>query len=74
MSEKRETFQEQANHIIQEAWAINGAPDMSEGVEVQLRILNGLLAIALAEVCAPPVVGKLGSLVRLRDVLGRADD
>lgn len=72
MSDKREAFETQAQHIIQEAWHINGEPGISDDIAVQLRILNGLLAMAIAEVLAPPKTpSPIGyDLVRLgRDVL-----
>lgn len=73
--DKQMAFREQVQHVIQEAWEINGvagiAVDGGGAVEIQLRILNGLLAMALTEICAPPVTGQFGSLVRLRDAIER---
>lgn len=70
---KRDQYRKQASHIIQEAWEINGTPAKADPVEEQLRILNGLLAIALTEFTARPKGGGksgfAGSIINLRDVL-----
>lgn len=77
---KRDKFRERANHIIQEAWEVNGRVETGNGdeVEVQLRILNGLLAIALTEFTARPHdegrSGPLGELINLRDIMGSSDE
>ena len=67
-------FRERSQHMIQEAWEINGGPGIEDDIEVQLRILNGLLAMALTEVAAKPFTGgKFGSLVSLRDLFEGSD-
>lgn len=71
---KRGTYHERARQILQEAWEINGAPDVEDQIEVELRTLNGLLAITLTEFTARPVEeGRSntlgGAMIGLGDVL-----
>lgn len=79
MKSKQELYREQARKVLQEAWEINGTYNVEDEMELQLRTLNGLLAIALVEFTARPMTeGKSspigGSLVGLRDALGGDDD
>lgn len=74
MTTKRTTYHNRARQILQEAWEINGAPDVEDQTEIELRTLNGLLAIALTEFTARPVsegnsspIG--GSMFGLADVI-----
>lgn len=55
MTTKRKTYLTQAREILRLAWDINGAPNVEDQIEVELRTLNGLLAIALTEFTARPV-------------------
>lgn len=74
MKNKRDIYEERVRQILQEAWEINGAPDVEDQTEFELRTLNGLLAIALTEFTARPVSeGKSspigGSMFGLADVI-----
>lgn len=78
MSSRRDTYHNRARQILQEAWEINGAPDIEDQMEVELRTLNGLLAIALTEFTAKPVEeGRSnvlgGAMIGLRDVMSEID-
>lgn len=75
---KRGTYHNRARQILQEAWEINGAPDVEDQIEVELRTLNGLLAIALTEFTAKPVEeGRSnvlgGAMIGLMDVMIEID-
>lgn len=70
----RKVFTAQANRIIELAWDVAGLPHVGpdDPDTYNACILNGLLAIALAEVCAPasepaPTFGH--NIIRLADAL-----
>lgn len=68
--EHRDAFVRQAKEIIDLAWIVNGRPGIPEGVESELRVLNGLLALALVEFTSRPYDR---GAVALRDVLTDKD-
>lgn len=75
---KRPTYHERVQQILQEAWEINGGPDVEDQIEVELRTLNGLLAIALTEFTAKPVEkGKSspigGAMIGMSDVVAEIE-
>ena len=71
MSAEKEAFRDHATALLREAWELNGdhGIPLDAGVEVQLRILNGILAMALVEFTAPPIFGTSRRVVRIRDLL-----
>jgi len=69
----RERFIQRGQEVLALAWDISGRPGLTDDMEAEARITNGLFAIALVEIMARPVHGRFSSIVNLSDVLGSAE-
>jgi hypothetical protein len=70
----RERFVQRGQEVLALAWDISGRPGVTDETEVEARLTNGLIAIAIVEIMARPVHGRFASIVDLRDVLKDSPD